>query len=158
NTISSNVIAGNFGPGIVLNNVSGDHVVGNLIGTNALGANLGNAGDGLLLDGGNTVGGAGIGEGNTIANNAGDGEFVRSNASGVSILGTSSHDNAGLGIHLASGANNTQAVPVLTAAISSATGTYISGTLASYPSTSFRIEFFSNQTPDPSGFGEGQTF
>src|SRR5262249_35848169 len=78
------------------------------------------------------------------------------------------HDNGGLpgfgsggqGIVLVSAgnANDNQAAPVLTAAISSGTGTAISGTLAGYPSSSFRIEFFSNQTPHPAGFGEGQTF
>jgi hypothetical protein len=47
---------------------------------------------------------------------------------------------------------------VLTSAISSGTGTTITGTLATYPSTSFRIEFFANLAPDPSGFGEGQTY
>src|SRR5262249_41898412 len=34
----------------------------------------------------------------------------------------------------------------------------ISGSLNSTPSTAFRLEFFSNASADPSGFGEGQTF
>jgi hypothetical protein len=40
---------------------------------------------------------------------------------------------------------------------SSTTGTTISGTLSSVAGTTFRIEFFTNPSPDPSGHGEGQT-
>ena len=46
----------------------------------------------------------------------------------------------------------------MTSAISSAAGTAIQGTLNSLPGTTFRIEFFSNGSCDPSGFGEGEVF
>ncbi len=78
---------------------------------------------------------------------------------GNTIQGNSIHDNGGLGISLANGANNNQAAPVLTAGRQlPGTGTAISGTLAGTARHDFRIEFFSNHAPDPSGFGEGQTF
>ena len=107
----------------------------------------------------NTIGGTTPGAGNTVAFCNGPGVDVDS-GTGNSILGNSIHDNTGLGILLnsANNANDNQAYPVLTGASSSGSGTTISGTLAGYPSSSFHIEFFSNQTPDPSGFGEGQTF
>ena len=47
---------------------------------------------------------------------------------------------------------------MLTAAISSGTGTTISGTLASVANTTFRIELFSNPSPNASGHGDGLTF
>jgi hypothetical protein len=47
---------------------------------------------------------------------------------------------------------------VLTSASSSSSGTTISGTLNSVASTTFRIEFFANQSPNASGYGEGKTF
>ncbi len=46
----------------------------------------------------------------------------------------------------------------MTADVSSAAGTTISGTLASVASTTFRIEFFANQGLDASGHAEGQTY
>jgi hypothetical protein len=55
------------------------------------------------------------------------------------------------------GGNNNQSAPVLLSAAISSSGTAISGTLAGSPG-GVRIELFSNQSPDPSGFGEGQTF
>jgi trimeric autotransporter adhesin len=51
------------------------------------------------------------------------------------------------------GANNLQNFPVL-----SISGSNVTRTLNSTANTQFRIELFSNTTPDPSGFGEGQTF
>ncbi len=92
------------------------------------------------------------------------------------IEGNSIHDNAGLGINLVSfsdnsfgvtpnnsppndAGNNSQNYPVLTAVAAGANGgTDVTLTLDSTPSTSFRVEVFANAAPDPSGFGEGQTF
>ncbi len=109
-------------------------------------------------------------------------------ASGYSILGNSIFSNGGLGINLAGGTedafgvtpndppaanptpcaagnpdcdtgpNNLQNFPVLTSAVTTAGVTTITGTLSSTPSTSFRVEFFTNNAADPSGHGEGQTF
>jgi hypothetical protein len=159
---AGNVIAASRGFGIQLNEGENNAVEGNWIGTNPGGATgLGNAGGVALSAGasGNTIGGTAAGAGNTIADNGGDGvlingSFTNSNA----ILGNSIHDNAGLGIQLTGGANNNQAAPVLTAAASSSGSTYVGGDLTSVPSTTFRIEFFANTSPDPSGFGQGERY
>jgi hypothetical protein len=54
--------------------------------------------------------------------------------------------------------NHDQNFPVLTSASNSASGTTVSGTLNGQANTSFRIEFFSNTAPDPTGYGQGQTY
>lgn len=56
------------------------------------------------------------------------------------------------------GPNNLQNFPVITSAPIAAGNVAISGTLNSTASTTFRVEFFSNATADPSGHGEGQMF
>ncbi len=79
--------------------------------------------------------------------------------------------NGGLGIDLGddgvtpnnpagspTGPNLLQPYPVLTSAGLSPTGTVISGTLDARPSTSYTVEFFSNHSADPSGFGQGKTY
>ncbi len=133
------------------------------------------SGNGILLNGsGNLV------FGNTITSNGNNGVVVAS-GTGNSILSNSISSNGpffsggGLGINLVggvensfgvtandtcdadAGANNLQNSPVLTSATSDATSTTITGTLNSLPNTSFRIEFFSNASCDPSQSGEGQT-
>jgi titin len=154
-----NVISGNSGDGVYVG-TGGTVIQGNYIGTDISGTTaLGNGTNGIEIQSSNNViGGTGMGVGNTIANNAGDGVFVGSGGSGNAILGNSIHDNAGLGIHLISGGNNNQAAPVLTSASTSAGSTTISGTLQSVASTTFRVEFFANTTADPSGYGQGRTY
>jgi hypothetical protein len=154
-----NVISGN-GHGIRLHVTSNVQVLGNLIGTDYTGTQGIRNTDGIYSQDGatnNTIGGTSHGAGNVIAFSSNNGVTLF-NGSGISILGNSIHDNNAKGISLASGANDNQAAPVLTTATSSATSTTISGTLASVANTTFRIEFFANPSPGPSGFGEGQTF
>jgi hypothetical protein len=139
----------------------GNAVLGNYIGTDASGTQaLGNSQSVDVLQGayGNTIGGTTPGAGNIIAFN-GSGVDVES-GTGDSILGNSIFANRSPGIFLngANNANNNQAFPVLTEVSSSSSGTTISGTLASVAGTTFRLEFFANQSPDPSGYGQGQTF
>src|SRR5207248_1668140 len=56
---------------------AGNRVQGNFIGTDATGgAALPNHGDGVFIDGANTVGGTTAGAGNLIANNTGDGVAI----------------------------------------------------------------------------------
>jgi hypothetical protein len=157
-----NVIADN-GTGILLNGAN-DNVQGNsVIQGNSI---IGNKGDGIHLQSSfnNMVGGTTSGAGNTIASNGGAGIAVVGAGpdpagSGNSFLENSIHDNASLGIDLVNNnANDNQAAPVLTAASSSSSSTTVKGTLVSVANTTFRIEFFSNQSPDPSGYGEGQTY
>jgi hypothetical protein len=157
---AGNIICGyaRSGIGIYAAGATGNVVEGNIIGTDVTGTKALGNGPGVLIDGasGNTIGGTTAGAGNTIAYNNSDGVFLNGGSSN-SILGNSIHDNGGLGISFHGGANNSQAAPVLLSAVSSISGTAISGTLAGSPG-GVRIELFSNQSPDPSGFGEGQTF
>jgi CSLREA domain-containing protein len=134
------------------------------------------------------IGGTGAGAGNVIANNGagsftGSGVLVDGSQtipSGNAILGnsilsnkklTGGGVNAGLGIDLNgdgptpndacdadTGPNGVQNFPILTTALTAGGNTNIQGTLNSTASTTYRIEFFANDTCDPSGFGEGQTY
>ncbi len=97
------------GSGIVIESgAESVRVVGNFIGTNTGGDNLGNAGNGVLIHGGstlNTIGGTGAGAGNTIGFNefgvtiegAGTtgntllGNFIGTNAAGDQTLGNRVH-------------------------------------------------------------------
>jgi hypothetical protein len=54
--------------------------------------------------------------------------------------------------------NYEQNYPVLTSASTSASSTTVTGTLNGQANTTFRIEFFSNTAPDPSSYGQGQTY
>ena len=166
-----NVISGNT-YGIGMFGGLGDVIEGNYIGTDITGttttgtngSTLGNRVDVGISASNTTVGGTAVGSRNIIA-----GSYVapgvsvstsatssNNGATGVSILGNSIYGNpGGGGILLGPGANNNQAAPVLAVALSSTSGTAITGTLADYPCSAFRIEFFSNPT---GGTGEGQTF
>jgi hypothetical protein len=178
---AGNVISRNRGPGIHIGSVSGgtgaDNLVqGNFIGTDLTGtAALGNGGDGVEIGlssiaNNATIGGTAAGAGNTIANNDGTGVNVYS-GTGHGILGNSLFSNGGLGIDLNgdgvtpndacdgdSGPNNLQNFPILTAAFGTEGTTTLQGTLNSVASGTYRVEFFSNTSCDPSGFGEGRTF
>ena len=94
NLILDNLISGNNGHGIWINentgSANGNIIQGNLIGTTASGtADLGNALDGLRIESGsNTIGGVGVGQGNTISGNDNHGVVLTGgNASGNAILG-----------------------------------------------------------------------
>jgi CSLREA domain-containing protein len=167
-----NVISGNHELGVLL--TRGATVHGNWIGTlpeDGL-SPLGNGTDGILIKGpDNEIGG--IGFFNTIAYNGDCGVAVISesgSATGNSILMNSIHDNGGLGIAIDedavipndaqdpdTGDNNRQNYPVLTSAVADpvAIQTVFTGTLNSTPGTVFTVEFFSNASCDPSGYGEG---
>jgi hypothetical protein len=87
---AGNLISGNRGLGIFITTptASGNHVEGNLIGTDVTGTTaLGNALSGVVVDAPNTqVGGVGPGAGNVISGNTSDGIEV-SSGSGVVIQG-----------------------------------------------------------------------
>lgn len=175
-----NVISGNAGRGLVLNGFE-NTVQGNFIGVAADGITpLGNTGTGLqiigdgLTNNDHTIGGLNAGEGNVIAYNGGDGIsiFRDSNpTTGHRILRNSIFSNASLGIDFDdngitandtgdadTGTNNLQNFPVLASAFSNGTTTSIAGQFNSEANTSYRIDFFSNSSCDPSGNGEGETF
>lgn len=164
-TGARNIISGNTRSGVDLQ-CDDNRVQGNFIGTDVTGTvALGNGGSGVELSGdGNLVGG------NTIAFNDGAGITIFAGTSNP-IRGNSIFLNRGLGIGLGGsgvtlndpcdgdgGSNNLQNFPVITAATVSATGTVIEGTLNSRPNSQFTIEFFSSNSCDIRGNGEGETF
>jgi hypothetical protein len=115
-------------------------------------------------------------DGNIIANNGGAGVNVLDpDDSGLNvgnaILSNSIYGNAALGIDLGgngvtmnhpggliSGPNGYQNYPVLSTAVSTTSQTTITGSLNAAANETFTIQFFSNVTPDPSGYGQGQTY
>jgi titin len=153
----------------------GNQVEGNLIGTDVTGgAALGNAADGVLVKDAlrNLLGGTMPGMANTIAFNGSAGVAITGATSrGNSILGNALFANTALGIDLGAdgvtpndptnpdtGPNGRQNFPVLSSAVRTGAATTITGTLQSTPSTTFRIEFFSNPAASPAGFGQGEFF
>jgi uncharacterized repeat protein (TIGR01451 family) len=168
-----NVISGNRNGVQISSAGTNNQIRGNFIGTSAGGTSgIGNSANGVLIGGssGNSVGSVGSASSNTIAFNGSAGVAVTSGVSNL-IQSNSIFSNGGLGIDLGptgvtsndlgdgdAGANNLQNFPVLDSANAAGTSTTIQGKLNSAANTSFRLEFFSNQAPNPSGFGEGQTF
>jgi parallel beta-helix repeat protein len=149
---------------------------------------LGNSGDGVLISGGasgNFIGlkldarGNTTGKGNTIAFNLASGVVVADTGTGDAILSNSIFANGqgsagGLGIDLGNdgvtlnhaavggplvGPNVYQNFPVLTSVVTVNGVATIHGKLIAFPkNTTFRVEFFSNPTPDAALYGEGQTY
>src|SRR5262249_2410854 len=68
------------------------------------------------------------------------------------------YDNGGLGIDIGPVGVTTDGMPVLTSASTSGYTTSVSGYLNWTPNASFILEFFGNDVPDPSGYGEGQYY
>jgi CSLREA domain-containing protein len=171
-----NLISGNSKHGVEIG-VSGfvnvptrTKIQHNTIGTGILGNPLGNGGSGVLINGtrDTIIGGAGD-TGNRIAFNGANG-VTNIIGDGNQILSNSIFSNGKLGIDLNddgvtpndagdadSGPNLFNNFPVITSVSRNDEVALINGTLNSIPGTSFRIEFFSNQSCNPSGNGEGQT-
>ncbi len=147
------VVSANGGSGINIQGSNSNTVIGAWIGTDRTGtAPLGNTGNGIVLNNSshNIIGATTAAAGNRIAYNDLDGVFVES-GTGNGIHENSIFGNGGLGIDLGSGANLNQAAPVLTSVQTGGVGSQVLGTLTSRPKTSFTIEFFANDTDDPSG-------
>jgi hypothetical protein len=156
---AGNLVSGNALAGISIAGTAGPVLIeGNTIGTDATGHSAigNNYGVGISAASGVTVGGTDPAARNVISGNTGDGVLINS-GTGNSILGNSIHDNGGLGIDLGNGANDNQAVPVLTSVVGTATSPTIGGTLTSVANTTFRIEFFANPLPSNLANTEGQT-
>jgi CSLREA domain-containing protein len=178
---AGNVISGNNNSGVVVAETKNNAVLGNRIGTTASGAgDLGNSFAGVVLQSatGTSVGDGTCAGANTIAFNGGvfssiDGvEVLGSGSAGNSILSNSIFSNAGLGIDLVggfedssqatandpgdidSGPNNLQNKPVISSAKTTSTATNISARLNSQVNTTYIVQFFSN----PAGTNEGKTF
>ena len=178
NSVIGNVISASRQHGVILSGSAETNalVQGNFIGTDVTGSHgLGNANDGVIVTDaiGATIGGTGAGQGNIIAYNGDIGVSIFFDVTmNNRILGNSIFANTHLGIDLHAGdgvtpnhpcntdpgPNHYQNYPVLKSVANTAGNVNITGTLNSIANTTFRLEFFSNDAVDPSGFGEGQIF
>ena len=158
---AGNVIGGLVIDGIQINASNNTLVEGNIVGTDPTGSIALPNGTGIGLINGssnNTIGGTVAGAGNAIVDNSGDGVYVDPNGTQDAILSNVIYNNGGLGIDLASGANNNQAPPTLTSATYSSGATTIAGTLSGQQSnTTYTLQLFASQTSAPAGAGQGQT-
>ncbi|HXI93985.1 MAG TPA: hypothetical protein VNO24_28695, partial [Blastocatellia bacterium] len=181
NVMARNVISAN-GQGISLGTdnvvVQNNLVQGNFIGTDISGTQLlGNANDGVFVTDSinNTIGGvaamAGELPGNLIAGNGGRGVTVSGSTTRLAVLGNSIFSNGGLGIDLNldgvtqndscdgdSGPNNLQNFPEISSVTKSGANVFIEGTLNSTGSSTFTLHFYSNDSCDALGNGEGKTY
>jgi hypothetical protein len=190
NDVIDNVVSGNLGDGVNYNSGlpnDGGLVHGNRIGTDASGTQpLANSGWGIrVLASEVSIGGTGAGEANVIAYNGtpgqiqGGGIFIENGARNA-IRRNSIHDNVGLGIDLSplgatpndeldpdTGQNLLQNFPVLSVVTlaqplgdSPEGGTRVQGFLHSLASTTFDVDFFSNDAcvRFPKDFLEGRTY
>ena len=173
-TLDANVISGNTEAGVdVRGTASLVLLTSNVIGRNAANtAGVPNITTAVVVrDTASATIGA-VGAGNVIASNTShNGALAVANSATAIIRANSIFDNLNLGIDLGSdfvtandpldadaGPNTLQNYPVLTSTVTGATESYIAGTLSSTPSTTFTLDFFSSTVPDPSGFGEGETY
>lgn len=139
---------------------------------------LGNGVDGIMLTGDfDYIGDNGIG--NVIANNGRNGIFVRgSGAQNNRIRFNSIYNNGALGIDLTADttnpiepdgvtandcddadglANKLQNYPILTTPVFHQNGTVtVGGAFGSEFNKTYTIDFYSNNSPDPTNYGEGQ--
>lgn len=176
-TGARNIISGNAIDGVGIGGVSSTNnaVTGNFIGTDVSGANvLANGAHGVFIDAApsNSVGGTASHAGNVISWNYGSGVTVIDElATGNRILGNSVFSNGNLGIDLDddgvsfndggdgdTGGNGVQNFPVLNSVISSGGYIVVTGSLNSTPTSTYRIEYFSDTECDLSGYGQGRQF
>jgi titin len=117
------------------------------------------------------IGGLQPGEANIIVFNEIEGIVIDPGSTGIHLSGNSIHSNLELGIDLNNdgvtpndpgdtdtGANNRQSFPVIQTVTDNGTKTVVSGSIDTQNPSTVTLEFFSNDSADPSGFGEGQRF
>ncbi len=198
---ASNTIVCSGSDGILISG-NDNTVSGNLIGIanpedvgSPDAADFSNARDGVRVVAatGTLIGGAGLGQGNTIAHNGAAGVWISGSASasnavtgnlitenvsegvalpdagnGNRIVGNRIFANGALGIDIGadgitpndlndgdSGPNRSQNFPVIRSVVVSGSNTFVNGTLNSTPDADFDLEFFDNESCDPSNNGEG---
>ncbi len=180
-TIRKLAITGFAGSGIYIDSSNNNSLLANHIGITPSGITRANTGSGIRINAAssNNIGGINDGEGNLITNNGGSGISITNSGSMFnSILGNSIYANAGLGIDLVGGTENSFGVTANDA------GDTDSGpnSLINYPEVKvnsfgangtkivthdfnldlaagdYRLEFFVSTAKDASGNGEGQTF
>ena len=174
---AANVISGNTSNGIRIQGVeaSGNQILGNFIGTDETGTmDLGNGTAGVAVIQGannNQVGSTDPAGGNVIAHNGRRGITLTLTAgTGNSFRSNAIYDSEGVGIELGNdgatpndpddadtGPNNFQNFPFLLAG-GHGNEAVIRATLQSAPNGSYSLDFFSSESCDDSGHGEGASF
>ena len=174
-TSVGNVIAGNTGDGVFIDNADNNLVRGNRIGQTGLSTGFfPNGGAGVSVNDatGIRIGSPATSELNIIARNLGDGIEVTGNST-VNARGNIIEGNSGLGLDLGgngvtandlddndTGANTLLNFPTLTTYTRTSNGNgfdhSVAGTYSGAPNTSFTIDLYANAAQDASGFGEGQ--
>ncbi|HLF15698.1 MAG TPA: right-handed parallel beta-helix repeat-containing protein, partial [Bacteroidota bacterium] len=177
NIVRGNLISGNQNHGIWTRRTpsapSRNIFQANLIGTQADSASpLPNDSAGVMIDSAdvNLFGGTGDTAGNIIAFHQLQGIVIKAGR-GTAIMRNSIFGNKGLGIDLGndgptpndsadvdSGSNDLQNFPRITWLDPAGGSTTVKGHLRSLPDTDYRLEFYTNDEADTTGFGEGQTF
>ncbi len=170
-TLRDNVISGNAGHGVQITGQGADRnlLLGNWIGTDKTGAlALGNRSGVEIEDGadGNGVGDTTLAGANTIAHNREDGVSIL-DGTGNSVVHNSIHDNGDLAIDLRDdgptanddddqdkGPNDLQNGPE----IASATATGVDWTLDTDSTSTYRLEFYANDSCNRFGVSEAQTY
>ncbi len=171
---AANVIAGNAGDGLRLDQNGGNAVEGNFIGTNVAGLALANGANGIFVNLpastttppavialNDTIGGTVAGSGNVIANNGGAGVAVAPRAepiTGLSIRENSIYGNGKLGIDRGGVGVATPGYLFFVAATTSGGSITINGVFDGTPGQVYQVDLFANAQADPSGFGQGRTY
>jgi hypothetical protein len=174
-TVRNNQLIDNNGYGIDINFGSNNMLVElNLVKGNGFGGTGQNAGIGFeRAPAGSTC----TVRQNTITGSSGAGIVVDGNFTAVKITENSIFSNGGIGIDLApgttvsgdgvtgndsddsdTGGNNLQNFPVLAKVVVAGGNTTIDGSVTSAANTTYELEFFHSSAPDPTGYGEGETF
>lgn len=146
NLLAHNLVSGNTSYGIVIGGLlaDGNEISGNLLGVRRDGAALGNGFAGLAIWGGARDS---VVSNNLIRHQGSYGIALFDAATtGHQITRNSISSNGFLGIGIGP-ANRAQAAPQLTSGVAGGTGLNVSGSLASTPGQSFRIEVFANPAP-----------
>ncbi len=176
--LQDNIICGNGGDGIHLGNTRevGSVIIGNYIGTNRTGTKrLGNLANGIItnVSSNNIIGRTGASEGNVIAYNARHGVLITNLDTSDAIRANSIYDNGYLGIKLGNldyiptpndnldpdeGPNYLQNYPVFTFSQKDSINLFLAGNFNSRPNATFTLDFFTNDTVDTSGYGEGKNY
>jgi hypothetical protein len=178
--IQDNIIAAHVSDGVHIVGGSSISVTYNAIGVGIGGVALGNAGDGIHVQGGAkgvttgfgypSLSGAGLA---SIAHNGGAGLYAEDDVN-VDVTYGSFGSNGGLGVDLAprgvnpndsldadTGPNELLNAPVLLSAnfdASAGPPTTITGTIDTTVNTQNEIDFYVSESCDPSGYGEGEGY
>lgn len=174
--IRESIISANGNDGVRADASDKTKVRANKIGVDAAGtANFGNGNYGVHITNNSSrcrIGNTGWTP-NIIAFNGKDGVYIEgTNSRRNRVRENSIFDNTELGIDIEgngvnandaldadTGANQLQNYPIIDSVVyDGSANTTISGSLNSAVTTTYEIEFFSNDAQDPSGYGEGKTY